>query len=84
MLVSDLLGMPGWGLSHAKWCISGLPMATSEHQAREASGTDAACYFLPFLILLTQKGGHGTCCLVGETRVWSVLLMTQRQGTAGF
>lgn len=33
--------MPGQGLPHAKQCISGLPMAVSEHQTREAS-----CYFL--------------------------------------
>lgn len=30
----------------AKCCIFGLPVTMSEHQAREASGTDAACYFL--------------------------------------
>lgn len=34
------------GPVHAKCCIFGLPMAILECQAREASGTDAACYFL--------------------------------------
>lgn len=67
------------GLPHAKPFVSSWLMAISEHQAREASGTNATCYFLTPSHPPDSEPAAGR---VGETSV--VLLVTQRQGTADF